>query len=98
VRLVTLTGPGGTGKTRLALHIAAALHGDFLDGIAFVALASIKAPTLVVPAIAKALGVIDAGDQLLLVRLGHVLHDRRLLLLLPSAQAFPPSSAADDAE
>ena len=57
-RLLTLTGPGGTGKTRLALHVAAQRDGEFPDGIWYVPLAT-PDPALVVPAIAHALGIGD---------------------------------------
>jgi hypothetical protein len=57
VHLVTLTGPGGTGKTRLALQVAADLSDLFPDGIYFVDLAPVSDPTLVIPIIAQALGL-----------------------------------------
>ncbi len=57
VRLVTLTGPGGTGKTRLALQVVADLSDLFPDGIYFVDLAPVSDPTLVIPIIAQALGL-----------------------------------------
>src|SRR6266581_4498988 len=60
-RLVTLTGPGGTGKTRLALHVASRVLHHFVDGVFFVPLASIADPSLVVPTIAEALGVKELG-------------------------------------
>ena len=60
-RLLTLTGPGGVGKTRLALAVAADLQDDFADGAAFVPLASLSDPAFVVSAIAKVLGVMEAG-------------------------------------
>src|SRR5439155_10968860 len=56
-RLVTLIGPGGSGKTRLALQAAAELVGEFRDGVWFVALASLRDPRLVLPTIAQTLGV-----------------------------------------
>src|SRR6476660_9606155 len=60
VRLVTLTGPGGIGKTRLALHIAAALKDEFADAVAWVPLATISDPREVLPAIARAVGVSES--------------------------------------
>jgi non-specific serine/threonine protein kinase len=92
LRLLTLIGPGGTGKTRLALQAAMELHDDFLDGIAFVALASISDPALVMPAIAKALGVMEAGDQPLGVRLSDALHDKQQLLLLDNFEHVLPAA------
>jgi len=82
VRLVTLTGPGGTGKTRLALQVAAGLGDDFADGLRFVSLAAVTDPDLVLPTIAHAMGVRDAGDQPLRERTAAFLRDRRSLLVL----------------
>ena len=82
VRLVTLTGPGGTGKTRLGLQVAAELSDLFADGVYFVNLASLSDPTLVVTAIAQALGLKEMGDQQLLDLLKGYLRDKQLLLLL----------------
>jgi predicted ATPase/class 3 adenylate cyclase len=63
LRLLTLTGPGGTGKTRLAIQTAANLADDFPHGVYFVALAAIDVPSLVVPAVANALGISAAAGQ-----------------------------------
>jgi predicted ATPase/DNA-binding CsgD family transcriptional regulator len=82
VRLLTLTGPGGVGKTRLALTVAARLAGDFPDGAGFVSLAPVAHPDLVAPAIAQALGVREAGNEPLVARLQAFLRARRLLLVL----------------
>src|SRR5258708_5238168 len=57
VRLVTLTGTGGVGKTRLALRVGTELRGDFADGVCFVSLAALEDPGLVVSTIAQALGM-----------------------------------------
>jgi predicted ATPase/DNA-binding CsgD family transcriptional regulator/Tfp pilus assembly protein PilF len=82
VRLVTLTGPGGTGKTRLALEVGAALRPDFADGVYFVALATVADPSLVLPTIARALGVRESGDRPLPEQIAAAIGDRRLLLIL----------------
>ncbi len=82
VRLVTLTGTGGVGKTRLALAVAAAASSDFADGICFVALAPVTEPGLVVSTIAQALGVREQGNRPLLDGLQDLLREKQLLLLL----------------
>jgi predicted ATPase/class 3 adenylate cyclase len=73
-RLITLVGPGGSGKTRLALQVAAAAIDDFKDGIYWVPLAPVREPDLVEPTIAQAVGVTDG--------LAHHLGNRQILLLL----------------
>jgi predicted ATPase/class 3 adenylate cyclase/DNA-binding CsgD family transcriptional regulator len=82
VRLLTLTGPGGVGKTRLGLQIAAELLDDFRDGVYFVTLAPINEATLVISSIAQVLGVKEAGGQMLRETLQTYLRDKQLLLLL----------------
>jgi predicted ATPase/class 3 adenylate cyclase/DNA-binding NarL/FixJ family response regulator len=81
-RLLTLTGPGGTGKTRLALQVAAELLDHFADGVYFVALAPIGDSSLVLPTIAATLGVKEAGDQTLFDTLASYLRNKQMLLLL----------------
>jgi predicted ATPase len=80
--LVTLTGPGGTGKTRLALEVAEHLIGAFPDGIFFVGLAAVTDPELVPSAIAQALGLREAGGEPLLETLTGYLQGKELLLVL----------------
>jgi predicted ATPase len=63
VPLVTLTGPGGVGKTRLAVQVAALAGTGFGDGVVFVPLAAVRDPGLVLPEIARALGMQDAGRR-----------------------------------
>ncbi|HEU5434611.1 MAG TPA: AAA family ATPase, partial [Thermomicrobiales bacterium] len=82
VPLVTLTGPGGVGKTRLALSVAAMAADDFPNGIAFVPLAAIPDPDLVASAIAQALGGLESGHAPLVDRLRAALQDKSLLLVL----------------
>jgi predicted ATPase/class 3 adenylate cyclase len=82
VRLLTLTGPGGIGKTRLALQAAADLLDDFRDGVYFVPLAPIRDPELVLQAIAQALGVSEAVDKSLSESIKAFLRQRQTLLLL----------------
>jgi predicted ATPase/DNA-binding CsgD family transcriptional regulator len=82
IRLVTLTGTGGVGKTRLALEVAAAVNGDFADGTCFAALAALTDPELVIPTIAQALGVREQAHQSLRDSLKDSLRQRHLLLLL----------------
>lgn len=82
IRLVTLTGPGGSGKTRLALQVGTTLLHDFRDGVFFVNLASLSDPSLVASSIAAVLQVKDAPGRDLLSTLAAVLQDRHLLLVL----------------
>ena len=82
VRLVTLTGPGGTGKTRLALQVAADLLNHFLEGVFFVDLAPISDPDQVIWAVARALGHREAADRPIWESVRGYLEAKRLLLLL----------------
>ena len=66
VRLLTLTGPPGVGKTRLALELSRRLCDDFVDQVLFVPLASVRNPDLVVDTIARALGVEEHGNRSLI--------------------------------
>jgi predicted ATPase/class 3 adenylate cyclase len=80
-RLLTLTGPGGTGKTRLSLQIAADASDRFPDGIYFVPLGTISQSDLVLPTIAQALGLVDPGTHAL-DRLADHIGDKCILLVL----------------
>ena len=82
VRLLTLTGSGGIGKTRLALQVAAKLSEVFPDGVYFVNLAPTRDPGSLMPAIAQALDVKDLAEQSLLDLLKAYLRQKQLLLLL----------------
>jgi predicted ATPase/class 3 adenylate cyclase/DNA-binding CsgD family transcriptional regulator len=82
VRLLTLTGPGGTGKTRLGLQVAAELLDSFADGVFFVPLASLNDPSLVAATIAQTLGLREVGGRPLRELLKDYLKSKHLLLLL----------------
>jgi DNA-binding XRE family transcriptional regulator len=86
VRLVTVTGAGGTGKTRLALEVAARARDRYADGVFFVDLSPLTDPRLVVPTIAAALGVRESGDRPLLETLSGFLAAKRVLLVLDNCE------------
>jgi class 3 adenylate cyclase len=96
VRLLTLTGPGGTGKTRLGLQVAAELTDEFEDGVFFVALAAITDPALVPPTIARTLGLTESGNQPPGELLKGYLHDRQTLLLLDNFEQVLESASLLD--
>src|SRR5688500_17820736 len=93
VRLLTLTGPGGIGKTRLGLQLATDLRDQFGDGVSFVPLASVTDPDHVPSAVAQVLGVKEAPGRSVLAGLQDTLRDKERLLLLdnfePVVQAAP---------
>jgi predicted ATPase/DNA-binding CsgD family transcriptional regulator len=80
--LVTLTGPGGSGKTRLCIALAADVAGDYRDGVYFVPLAPVRDPGLVPSTIAQSIGLQDARDRPLLEHLVSQLRERQLLIVL----------------
>lgn len=82
VSLVTLTGPGGTGKTRLALQVADTLAGHFAAGVTFVGLVSTKDPALVPDAVARELEVIEQPGRSLVDSLCHYFAGKEALLIL----------------
>ncbi|HEU5097935.1 MAG TPA: tetratricopeptide repeat protein [Roseiflexaceae bacterium] len=97
VRLLTLTGPPGIGKTRLSLQVAAELRDAFADGVYIVPLAPLRDPAQVLLAIAQALGVVDGPSIALRDRLSAALCDRQLLLVLDNVEhllAAAPELAA----
>ncbi len=82
VRLLTLTGPGGTGKTRLGLQVATEQHEQFRDGVYFVNLAPIRDPEMVLVTIAQTLVIRETGTHPMADLLTVFLRDKHLLLLL----------------
>lgn len=93
VRLLTLTGPGGVGKTRLALAVAANLATEREIDVAVVFLASIADPTFVISTIARTLGVSEVRDTAPLTLLCAVLRDRHLLLVLDNFEHLLPAAS-----
>ncbi len=94
VRAVTITGPGGTGKTRLALRAAEQLLEPFKDGVFFVPLTPLSGPELVMPAIAGVLGVQKSADRTLVDSVVTHLAGKELLLVLDNFEHVLP--AAED--
>ena len=94
VPLVTLIGPGGTGKTRLSLQVAAEVLDDFPDGVFFVPLAPLTDPALVLPAIAAALGLREEVGQPLADRLRDVVAARTVLLVLDNIEHLTEAAPA----
>lgn len=86
VRLVTISGAGGSGKTRVALELARSATDGFANGVAFVELAATQDPTLVLPAIAAGLGVPETKEQKPAEALAHWLASRDLLLVVDNLE------------
>jgi predicted ATPase/DNA-binding SARP family transcriptional activator len=93
IRLVTLTGPGGVGKTRLGLQVAAVMADGFADGIFLVDLAPLRDPSLVAASIGQILGLRETGGQSFMESLKGHLHGRQLLLVLDNFEHLLPAAA-----
>jgi predicted ATPase/DNA-binding SARP family transcriptional activator len=93
-RLVTLTGPGGVGKTRLAIQVADAIADDLLDGVWFVDLTRLFDPALVPQAVASVLAVPEQPDRPLLETLAEFLRSKQLLLVLDNCEHLLSACAA----
>lgn len=91
-RALTLTGPGGTGKTRLALELAANVLPEFSGGAYFVALAPVSDPSLVAPTIAQALGLQQSASMSIVDLLVDHLRDKRILLVLDNFEHVLPAA------
>lgn len=92
VRLITLTGPGGVGKTRLAVEVASASLGGYQDRVWFVELASLSNPELIVPAIAQTLLLPESGDGSSREQLIASIGTKRLLLVLDNFEHLLPAA------
>ncbi|HYI22750.1 MAG TPA: adenylate/guanylate cyclase domain-containing protein [Candidatus Limnocylindrales bacterium] len=93
-RLLTLTGPGGTGKTRLSIRLARDAAHAYEDGVAFVALASISDPTLVLPTIRHALGLVEQPGRSALETLSERLAGRDVLLVLDNFEQVTDAASS----
>jgi predicted ATPase/DNA-binding CsgD family transcriptional regulator len=91
-RLLTLTGAGGSGKTRLAIRLAAEAGDEFPDGVFFVPLAPLREPELVASSIAEVLGLREASDRPPLERVAAHLRYRRVLLVLDNFEHLLPAA------
>jgi predicted ATPase/class 3 adenylate cyclase len=94
VRLLTLTGPGGIGKTRLALGVAAEIFDSFAAGVYFVDLAALTDPALVLPAIAQALGIKEQSGEPMVETLAAHLSRGPVLLVLDNFEQVSDAAAA----
>ncbi|MBV9325451.1 MAG: helix-turn-helix domain-containing protein [Chloroflexi bacterium] len=92
IRLLTLVGPGGVGKTRLGMAIARALQHDYADGVAFVDLAPLRNPSLMISTVAWTLGLHEQGGQTADRLLVRHLRDRHLLLMLDNFEHLRPAA------
>ncbi|HEY7092691.1 MAG TPA: helix-turn-helix domain-containing protein, partial [Ktedonobacterales bacterium] len=91
-RLLTLTGSGGVGKTRLGLQLAHDLAGDFPDGVAFVALAQLRDASLAPEVIAQALGVREQVDRPVIEQIRSFMAARKFLLILDNFEHLPAAA------
>jgi len=94
-RLLTLTGPGGTGKTRLALQAAAEVSDGFPDGVFWVALAPLRDPALVVGSVAQALELTESAGEDPTAALARTLVGKRVLVVLDNVEHLLPDAAAE---
>ncbi|MBM7846698.1 ATP-binding protein [Herpetosiphon giganteus] len=85
-RFTTLLGPSGTGKTRLSIQIADRLHHEFRDGVAFISLATLADPDLVIPTIARTFGLAERGSLLYEEALVQFLRDKQCLIVLDNME------------
>ena len=90
--LLTLTGPGGSGKTRLCIELATSVAGDYPDGVYFVRLAPVRDPRLVPSSIAQSIGLPDSKGRPLVEHLAHHLQGRKLLIVLDNFEHLLPAA------
>ncbi len=86
IRIITLVGPPGIGKTRLVIETARASLADFSDGVIFVPLAPLDNPSLIAPSIIQAIGFVEANKQPLVKQIAQGIGDRRMLIVLDNCE------------
>jgi len=94
VRMLTLWGTGGIGKTRLAIEAAGIMRTSFADGVCFVGLAPIRDPDLVMPTIARALSIQNTAERSLIEQMQAALREKHLLLVLDNLEQIVTSTPA----
>src|SRR5207247_4712466 len=92
ILLLTLTGPGGVGKTRVALQVATELMNDFAAGVYFVSLAHVDDPAMIIPTLDRMLGFGAVADEEMTEHLKAYLREKRLLLLLDNFEHLVPAA------
>lgn len=92
-RLVTLVGPGGVGKTRIAAEVARQLKAQLADGVHFVSLSSLSDPALLVQSIARTFGLLESSSRALMESLIEYLHGKKLLLVLDGFEGVLPAAS-----
>src|SRR4051794_2498013 len=92
VRLLTLTGPGGTGKTRLAVEIAYRVLRYFTDGVFFVDLVPVRGGSFIPSAVARTLGLDEQADEPIVDRLARYVAGKRLLVVLDNLEHLPDAA------
>ncbi|MCX7783373.1 MAG: tetratricopeptide repeat protein [Meiothermus sp.] len=91
-RLVTLVGPGGVGKTRIAAEVARGLESQLADGVYFVSLSTLSDPALLVPSIARSFGLLESSSRPLMESLIEYLHPKKVLLVLDGFEGVLPAA------
>ncbi|HSJ71384.1 MAG TPA: AAA family ATPase [Acidimicrobiia bacterium] len=86
VRMVTITGPGGTGKTRLAVELAALMEHDFADGVVFVDVSSIRERDRFLPAVGRQFGIRESGERSIPEAFASVVGDARMLIIIDNME------------
>jgi predicted ATPase/Tfp pilus assembly protein PilF len=92
-RLVTLVGPGGVGKTRIATEVARGLESHFADGVSFIPISTLSDPALLVQTIARTFGLLESSSRPLLESLIEYLRPKKLLLLLDGFEGVLPAAS-----